>query len=52
MAKKPWSFASDVFVEKDDWDEECDDKLMMASYAGGMSIAYSQVGVAHAVVMA
>ncbi len=24
-------------------------KLMMASYAGGMSIAYSQVGVAHAV---
>lgn len=38
-----------VFVEKDQWDEECDDKLMMASYAGGMSIAYSQVGVAHAV---
>ncbi len=38
-----------VFVEKDGWDDECDDKLMMASYAGGMSIAYSQVGVAHAV---
>jgi 3-deoxy-alpha-D-manno-octulosonate 8-oxidase len=38
-----------VFLEKDVWDEECDDKLMMASYAGGMSIAYSQVGVAHAV---
>lgn len=38
-----------VFLEKDEWDEECDDKLMMASYAGGMSIAYSQVGVAHAV---
>lgn len=38
-----------VFVEKDHWDEESDDKLMMASYAGGMSIAYSQVGVAHAV---
>lgn len=38
-----------VFVEKDKWDEECDDQLMMASYAGGMSIAYSQVGVAHAV---
>src|SRR5882672_5280415 len=38
-----------VFLEKDKWDEECDDKLMMASYAGGMSIAYSQVGVAHAV---
>jgi 3-deoxy-alpha-D-manno-octulosonate 8-oxidase len=38
-----------VFLEKDTWDAECDDKLMMASYAGGMSIAYSQVGVAHAV---
>ena len=38
-----------VFLEKDQWDDECDDKLMMASYAGGMSIAYSQVGVAHAV---
>lgn len=38
-----------VFVEKDLWDDESDDQLMMASYAGGMSIAYSQVGVAHAV---
>lgn len=38
-----------VFVEKNNWDDECDDQLMMASYAGGMSIAYSQVGVAHAV---
>lgn len=28
--------------------EECRDKLMMASWHGGMSIAYSQVGVAHA----
>jgi 3-deoxy-alpha-D-manno-octulosonate 8-oxidase len=38
-----------VFLEKEAWDDECDDMLMMASYAGGMSIAYSQVGVAHAV---
>ncbi len=38
-----------VFVEKKSWDEQSDDQLMMASYAGGMSIAYSQVGVAHAV---
>ncbi len=38
-----------VFVEKERWDEGSDDQLMMASYAGGMSIAYSQVGVAHAV---
>ena len=28
--------------------EEAQDKLMMASWHGGMSIAYSQVGVAHA----
>jgi 3-deoxy-alpha-D-manno-octulosonate 8-oxidase len=39
----------DVYVNKDGWDADSDDKLMMASYAGGMSIAYSQVGVAHAV---
>lgn len=38
-----------VFVEKSEWNDESDDQLMMASYAGGMSIAYSQVGVAHAV---
>ena len=29
-------------------DAEADEKLMMASYFGGMSIAYSQVGVCHA----
>jgi 3-deoxy-alpha-D-manno-octulosonate 8-oxidase len=28
--------------------EDADDRLMMASYCGGMSIAYSQVGVCHA----
>ena len=39
----------EVYVRKQGWDEDSDDKLMMASYAGGMSIAYSQVGVAHAV---
>lgn len=38
-----------VFIEKKEWDDSSDDQLMMASYAGGMSIAYSQVGVAHAV---
>ena len=38
-----------IYVEKEGWDEESDEQLMMASYAGGMSIAYSQVGVAHAV---
>jgi 3-deoxy-alpha-D-manno-octulosonate 8-oxidase len=39
----------DIYLNKDIWDENSDEQLMMASYAGGMSIAYSQVGVAHAV---
>ena len=47
--EKALELCQNVFLEKETWDDECDDKLMMASYAGGMSIAYSQVGVAHAV---
>jgi 3-deoxy-alpha-D-manno-octulosonate 8-oxidase len=47
--EKALELCRDVFLEANEWTEECDDKLMMASYAGGMSIAYSQVGVAHAV---
>ena len=47
--EKALELCREIFLEKDAWDEESDDKLMMASYAGGMSIAYSQVGVAHAV---
>ena len=47
--EKALGLCRDVFVHKNNWDADCDDKLMMASYAGGMSIAYSQVGVAHAV---
>jgi len=47
--EKALQLCQKVFVEKDHWDDESDDQLMMASYAGGMSIAYSQVGVAHAV---
>ena len=47
--EKALQLCQKVFVEKKEWDDECDDMLMMASYAGGMSIAYSQVGVAHAV---
>jgi 3-deoxy-alpha-D-manno-octulosonate 8-oxidase len=47
--EKALQLCREVFLLKDHWDEESDDKLMMASYAGGMSIAYSQVGVAHAV---
>jgi len=47
--EKALQLCREVFVEKKKWDKESDDKLMMASYAGGMSIAYSQVGVAHAI---
>ena len=47
--EKALQLCREVFIEKNNWDAESDDKLMMASYAGGMSIAYSQVGVAHAV---
>lgn len=47
--EKALQLCQEVYVKKQGWDAESDDKLMMASYAGGMSIAYSQVGVAHAV---
>lgn len=47
--EKALQLCQEVYVKKQAWDSDSDDKLMMASYAGGMSIAYSQVGVAHAV---
>lgn len=47
--EKALQLCREVFIDKPTWTDEHDDKLMMASYAGGMSIAYSQVGVAHAV---
>jgi 3-deoxy-alpha-D-manno-octulosonate 8-oxidase len=47
--EKALNLCQDVFLGNDSWSPLHDDKLMMASYAGGMSIAYSQVGVAHAV---
>jgi 3-deoxy-alpha-D-manno-octulosonate 8-oxidase len=47
--EKALELCQDVFVKNTTWTDESDEKLMMASYAGGMSIAYSQVGVAHAV---
>ncbi|MFC1798213.1 iron-containing alcohol dehydrogenase family protein [Thermodesulfobacteriota bacterium] len=43
--EKALDLCRDVFLFDD---PESDDKLMMASYFGGMSIAYSQVGVCHA----
>ena len=47
--EKALQLCQKIYVDKDHWDDESDNQLMMASYAGGMSIAYSQVGVAHAV---
>jgi 3-deoxy-alpha-D-manno-octulosonate 8-oxidase len=47
--EKALNLCQDVFLSNETWGPLHDDKLMMASYAGGMSIAYSQVGVAHAV---
>jgi 3-deoxy-alpha-D-manno-octulosonate 8-oxidase len=47
--EKALELCETVFLRKKEWTAESDDQLMMASYAGGMSIAYSQVGVAHAV---
>jgi 3-deoxy-alpha-D-manno-octulosonate 8-oxidase len=47
--EKALSLCQEVFLDDGPWGPRHDDKLMMASYAGGMSIAYSQVGVAHAV---
>ncbi len=43
--EKALDLCREVFL---DGGPDSDDKLMMASYFGGMSIAYSQVGVCHA----
>lgn len=47
--EKALEMCQNIYLKKDIWDDDSDDQLMMASYAGGMSIAYSQVGVAHAI---
>ncbi|MFK2821304.1 iron-containing alcohol dehydrogenase family protein [Flavobacteriaceae sp. LMIT009] len=46
--EKAYDLCHEVFVGNKLSEEESQDKLMMASWHGGMSIAYSQVGVAHA----
>lgn len=47
--EKAQDLCEEIFLHRSDWNDGSDEKLMMASYFGGMSIAYSQVGVAHAV---
>jgi 3-deoxy-alpha-D-manno-octulosonate 8-oxidase len=46
--EKAYDLCMEIFVENNLEDEDARGKLMMASWHGGMSIAYSQVGVAHA----
>ena len=46
--EKAYQLCKEIFLEDTLGKEESQDKLMMASWHGGMSIAYSQVGVAHA----
>jgi 3-deoxy-alpha-D-manno-octulosonate 8-oxidase len=46
--EKALELCQDIYLKKDVWDNDSDEKLMMASWHGGMSIAYSQVGIAHA----
>jgi len=49
FGEKALDLCKEIFVENKLSALEAQDKLMMASWHGGMSIAYSQVGVAHAV---
>ncbi|WP_458626914.1 iron-containing alcohol dehydrogenase family protein [Winogradskyella sp. PC D3.3] len=46
--EKAYELCKEIFLGDSLSPEESQDKLMMASWHGGMSIAYSQVGVAHA----
>lgn len=46
--EKALELCQEIFLSDELTKEEADAKLMMASWHGGMSIAYSQVGVAHA----
>ena len=46
--EKALDLCKEIFLGDNLSKKEADDKLMMASWHGGMSIAYSQVGVAHA----
>ncbi len=46
--EKAFDLCKEIFLENKLEKSDSDAKLMMASWHGGMSIAYSQVGVAHA----
>lgn len=46
--EKAFDLCKEIFLDNNLSEVESQEKLMMASWHGGMSIAYSQVGVAHA----
>ncbi len=46
--EKAYDLCKEIFLDDTLSEEESRAKLMMASWHGGMSIAYSQVGIAHA----
>lgn len=46
--EKALDLCKEVFLDDKISKEEAEDKLMMASWHGGMSISFSQVGIAHA----
>ena len=46
--EKAYDLCKEIFLKDTLSDQEARAKLMMASWHGGMSIAYSQVGIAHA----
>ena len=46
--EKAFDLCKEIFLSEELTTEASQDKLMMASWHGGMSIAYSQVGIAHA----
>lgn len=48
FSEKSLALCQEVFLDTNIGREEADEKLMVASYLGGMSLTYSQVGVCHA----
>ena len=48
FGEKALELCKDVFLDPFTSREEADDKLMIASYMGGLSLTYSEVGVCHA----
>jgi 3-deoxy-alpha-D-manno-octulosonate 8-oxidase len=48
FGEKALELCQEVFLRKDISRAEADDKLMIASYMGGLSLTYSEVGACHA----